>query len=395
MVNVELQKELKENLLEWYDNQEIKNTEKFLTKYSPWNREEGTQLAQNFLDILKYNKEINENFSWFDIDKKYEEQGLKESDKAPANMHYGIPNQIQGDIDESGLFLCLSNPNIAVEDKYKSKDIGIADYYKYFSNLDKLDETSNFNNFKDANEIINHIVNLDENIISYEFNNFISSTVPAPKNINGLKNEIKLKTYYIPQYFKNLLSNDFYNELLEGIHEENNSIEKIKTIFTNLKVCNLESYPFRSKAPMVSRENSESIGNKILSSSSDVTLLSSRIIIRRITKYLASDCTDIKPYFCFRRYNDLWINSLRKSLKEITLENESSCAPKSNLILDYFENNFFYYVGGKDNNKLSKGLISEGNLSRNNGKIDKGNKDFQKLRESAGINGNSIFKLTK
>lgn len=383
---MKIENNLEKILTDWFENEQIRNTDSFLKKYSPWNREEGKLLAQKFLNYTQNKIDRDDKFSWFDIDPCYEEQGLNSLNKVPTNMHYGMPNQIYGNIDEAGLFLCLVNPNVAVEDRYKSENIN--EYYRYFLDKDKLDKSSNLNNFKDENAVMNHIVNLNENIISNEFNNFILNTT-SPRNGKDLRSY----SYYISKYFHKLLDDNFFDKLSK-VFTQHDDISKIQDKMANLKICNLESFPFRSKFPYVWKNN-KGIGNKILNTQSDVTLLSSRIIIRRIAKYLSLKNSDVKPYFCFRRYNYVWKNSLLTSLKEIVSENHSSSPSIAQEILNYLEEEFFYYLIDKDHNTRGTGSISKTSLSRNDGKIrnytDQGDLCLKELRKAAGISDGSIF----
>ena len=81
------------------------------------------------------------------------------------------------------------------------------------------------------------------------------------------------------------------------------------------KIANLEAFPFRSQNPNFTKKECKketSFTNLLIESDSKVNLLSARIIIWRIVKYLESPKT--KPIFIFRRFNTFWYNSLLKVL---------------------------------------------------------------------------------
>ena len=86
----------KENIGEIKDSEELLKIE----KYNPWTSENVEDLSSKFLDALENDYR---DFSWLNI-----EEGLFELESNQyKNLHYGIPNHVQGNIDISTLFLCL------------------------------------------------------------------------------------------------------------------------------------------------------------------------------------------------------------------------------------------------------------------------------------------------
>ncbi|MDO5695858.1 MAG: hypothetical protein Q4P30_03760 [Eubacteriales bacterium] len=333
------------------------DTDKFLKKYSPWHREKGTKIIEDFL------KPDNKVFSWLNILKGNEicENGYE---KIPANVHYGIPNHVIGNFDQANLFLCLINPNIEFEDKFKasehvsSKRIknkkNISEYYEEFKKVGANDPTSHLNNFKDVKSLRNHIVNRNKNIIQLE------SEFDVPEG-DG---------YYIKNYFKGVL---------KEIKDENYNLGK-------LKICNLELYPFRSRIPGKFMQN-------LLRTNDDIVLLTARIILRRIAKFLNNDEKKLK--FIFRRYDDAEMDKKNNRLKydrmhrgrlAYVLEKDLGYEGKDiDEILTYIEKEYFYYLYEKDftkrRNKQRPGDISHKSIKKDkdNGiiKVFNGETDFE------------------
>lgn len=90
----------------------IFNKKEFMEKYNPWEQERATHLINNYLKLMDKENESSyftgdfnynsENFSWLAIEEELEDKYLK-TNKAkdfPKNIHYGLPNQIHGDIDK-------------------------------------------------------------------------------------------------------------------------------------------------------------------------------------------------------------------------------------------------------------------------------------------------------
>ena len=99
----------------------INSSEEFFNRdeYNPWFEKKVRNLIKEFENALKKD---SKDFSWLNV-----EEGLSELEsKKLENLNYGIPNHIKGNIDNARLFLCLVNPNIALNDKkYK---IGVKSY---------------------------------------------------------------------------------------------------------------------------------------------------------------------------------------------------------------------------------------------------------------------------
>mgnify|MGYP000876174433 CR=1 FL=1 len=228
----------KENIGEIKDSEELLKIE----KYNPWTSENVEDLSSKFLDALENDYR---DFSWLNI-----EEGLFELESNQyKNLHYGIPNHVQGNIDISTLFLCLVNPNIALEDKKSNMDV-----YSYFKKAKDINsEDSSLNILGEKEEDLKKVLNVVEfvkfiishyklakktdNIFSYKYNQIdtimnecLQSDLASLKNINSPDIDIARKK--IIEYSNNPLSFFHYN--FQG--------EEIKIINTerfNFKVYNL------------------------------------------------------------------------------------------------------------------------------------------------------------
>ncbi|RZI03373.1 hypothetical protein EIG99_03750, partial [Staphylococcus condimenti] len=104
----------------------ILDREEFLDMYNPWQTEQGKEVIRNYTNIIheqSTDNDVNkENFSWLTVEDDFKKEFLTGNrDKKvgiPANVDFALPNHVKGDIDYSNLFICLTNPNIQVEDKY-------------------------------------------------------------------------------------------------------------------------------------------------------------------------------------------------------------------------------------------------------------------------------------
>lgn len=167
---------------------DVLDRDEFLDKYNPWQTERGKKVIQNFADIINgktSSDETNEeNFSWLAIEEVFEKEFLSDKTREfriPANIDFGLPNHVKGDIDNSNLFICLTNPNIQVEDKHvvrayykkrKFKDFieSLTHYFDVFTS--DADISSKKENFPSEAEVSKHIIDFDENILMSEFRSF-------------------------------------------------------------------------------------------------------------------------------------------------------------------------------------------------------------------------------
>ena len=336
----------------------INSSEEFFNRdeYNPWSEKKVRDLIMEFENALN---DDSKDFSWLNV-----EEGLSglESKKL-ENIHYGIPNHIKGNIDDARLFLCLVNPNIALKDKkYK---IGIKSYFIEAekeaggdSSLKIIDKNSDREEF-----ITKHIVDCgEESSILYQ-------ELSKLKENNSLEGE-----YYFSHYFAHICFEYLgkrkvsLNKLPEKLSEE----EWKKLLDMSKLIANLEAFPFRSKNPGFTKGNSTSFANEIVKSKSKVGMLSARLIIWRIVKYLneksnqknENELEPVKPVFIFRRFNTAWLQSIMNVLMFDLKFNKN----QSKKIIEELHENFFYTIRTQDFDGQS-GYVGK-NICKNNERLD-------------------------
>ena len=324
---------------------DINDLEKFLNKYSPWTKEVKEKLSKEFIEAL----ENGNDFSWLKVDEDLYDD-LKKSNGKDLSIDYGIPSHIRGDIDKGTLFLCLVNPNI---------DTRVA-----------MSEALKAKKSKDYKYISDYIINTDSKggIFYMELENL-------------LKNKGEDPGYYLCEYFNPILSAYSKNkgpksainsvdklcEILkdEKLREEfQKEIEDIKEMSN--KIVNLESFPFRSSTPGFATKEKDSdnrFANKLVSSDSNVSLLSARVIIWKIVEYLSNE-SKTKPVFIFRRFDRAWKPSIEQALDTDLGYGKDEI----NNIINELHNEFFLTIGYKNNDNVLK--MSK-NLRKNNEPIEK------------------------
>lgn len=331
---LEESKELEE-LAERYKKKigNVDTIDKFLEKYNPWREknpeEENTQrkgkdideLLDDFFEALKND---NKEFSWLKIDEDLYNE-LKDKNGRAASIDYGVPSHVRGDIENGTLFLCLVNPNI---------DVKVA-----------MCEACQMKNEEDIKKYI--FDPSDEGGVLY-------------KEIN--KNGIEKPGYYTAKYLNGLLK--IINDS-ENVENNENSID-YKEI--SKKIINLEAFPFRSSSPGFARKTTKDYKNRfancLVKSTSNVSMLSARIIIWKILKYINSDKKDkVKPVFIFRRFNQAWKPSITNVLKEDYKVGKD----KIETIFDELHNKYFYTLRHLDNDNFSE--ITKNSIYKNNKKI--------------------------
>lgn len=311
-------KELEELVESYKEN--IKNVEtidKFLKKYNPWTDENIGKLSKDFFEALKND---DKEFSWLKIDEDLYNE-LKDKTKKAASIDYGIPSHVRGDIENGTLFLCLVNPNIQYNGR---KNNGITTFYEEARKLESDDQSleildKNGDILKTKKEIENYIMNkeAESSILHKELDSLykkIKEDKKTPKKYYG---------YYLSRYFAQII--------ISYMHEKTTKHEKttIQPLMKNLsdvewnkleemskKIVNLEAFPFRSSTPKFTADKEKAkkrFANCLVNLDSDVSMLSARIIIWRIVKYLKDINEDInitRPKFVFRRFNTAWLPSL-------------------------------------------------------------------------------------
>ncbi|WP_276767547.1 hypothetical protein [Gemella morbillorum] len=327
----------------------ISSSEEVLEKYSPWNDRNINALTKLFKEALEEN---SKSFSWLDIDSNFEKL------KGDKYVRYGVPNHIRGDIQNSKLFLCLINPNIAM---VKERKRGIKDFYSAAKKSSKSDESLNI--LGEHDELIINCSDIKKHIISTASS--ASILLQELKIIEETKSQAE--AYYLTHYFSNIcMAYLKIDKKVRTFTEELDNLTDLKKM--SELIVNLEAYPFRSQRPNFG----------FVSSKTDVSMLSSRIIIWRIVKYLIGkeSNSNSKPIFLFRRFNDAWLPSIRNVLKyDLKFTKEKS----DELILELHKE-FFLTIQKQDYRNASSSIGRE-SLYRNDEKLDKDefNNLFQKL----------------
>lgn len=301
----------------------VDKIDKFPEKYNPWREknpeEENTQrkgkdideLLDDFFEALKND---DKEFSWLKIDDKLYNE-LKDKNGKAASIDYGIPSHVRGDIENGTLFLCLVNPNIQYNGR---KNKGITSFYEEARKLESDDQSleildKNGDILKTKKEIENYIMNkeAESSILHKELDSLhkkIKKDKKTPKKYYG---------YYLSRYFAQIIISYMDNEksiqpLMKNLSDaEWNKLEEMSK-----KIVNLEAFPFRSSTPKFTADKEKAkkrFANCLVNLDSDISMLSARIIIWRIVKYLKDineDTNITRPKFVFRRFNTAWLPSL-------------------------------------------------------------------------------------
>ncbi|MCA5587381.1 hypothetical protein [Finegoldia magna] len=285
-------------------------------EYNPWNTEKTSELSKEFFAALKND---DKEFSWLKIDNDLYEE-LKDKTKKAASIDYGIPSHVRGDIENGTLFLCLVNPNIEYKGSQKK---GITSFYEEARKLDSDDQSLKVidENGKISitdQKISNYIVNTDpESSILYNELDSLYDKIKKDK-----KTPKKYYGYYLSRYFPQIIisymnKKEDIQPLMQKLKED--EWDKVKQMST--KIVDLEAFPFRSSKPHFAKKTTKDykkrFANCLVKSTSNVSMLSARIIIWRIVKYLKDINEDInitRPKFVFRRFNTVWLPSLVNAL---------------------------------------------------------------------------------
>lgn len=208
----------------------IFNKNEFMAKYNPWAQERATHLINNYLMIMNKENESNyftgdfnynsENFSWLAIEEDLENKYLKtgKAKEFPKNIHYGLPNQIHGNIDKSTIFQCLLNPNIAIIDK-KTEPENLEDFFDEFESTNTGDLSAKFLNYSNEEKIKKHIVDTDSSMLSKELLDLINLDESKFKELMSGVKKLTNRFYYLGEYFYPLLASD---------NENNKVFQKLK-----------------------------------------------------------------------------------------------------------------------------------------------------------------------
>ena len=367
-------------------NQEVTQTldiekSKFLEKYNPWDSKIVDEVIDKFLDN-------SDDFSWLDIEDNHWK-------KVNNNIKFGIPNHVRGDIETAELFICLTNPNIVINDNNEFNSL--KEYYSFeeknhnqknevenqseyqiakasveeakkrlekaqweFAKIDDCSLTKD--NFTDGESVKKHICafEADDSILFNELTRYEEGKVEDLDQV-----------YYLSHYFDQMikdaycLQSESTNRNLNIILEDKKKLDGTNKAFFELlkeaskKIVNLESYPFRSQNP-------GDFGKEIANAKTRVSLFSARIILWRILKWEKSiDDKKTRPIFIFRRYDNFW----KKKLQNV-LEMDYG-VKKSNVedVLSLLEDEFFYTISKKDNNQQTR-YVSQSTIYKKDKKVD-------------------------
>lgn len=354
----------------------ILDHDEFLKQYNPWQTERGKKVIQNFADIINGKVPSDgtneEDFSWLAVEEDFENEFLSDKIrefKIPANIDFGLPNHVKGDIDNSNLFICLTNPNIQVDDKYAVRTHNTTKNYKYFIEslshyfeifTSDADISSKKENFSSEVEVSKHIIDFKENILKTEFQSLIN------KSLNGEADQIlRNKTvfaqhyYYLGKYFYPLFGEynkeTTFTKLQRKLSKKLSSqdIEELNEKLKNAAICNVESFPFRSGNPQLG-DGDGNFGRELLSYKNSTILFSARIILRRIALSLKENSKET-PAFIFRRFDRAW----KKQLIEVLTKDYKVNNDEINEYIDWLEKHYFYTFGKRDVNNTSSALISD------------------------------------
>ena len=273
-----------ENLNKLKDlNENYKSLQALLEAYNPWTDKNIGKLSEDFFAALE--NEDNE-FSWLMIDsydkkkdkeKKDLHEELKDKKGKAVSIDYGIPSHVRGDIENGTLFLCLVNPNI---------DVKVA-MCEAVGKQDKEDIKKYIFDISSKGGIL--YKELDE---------------------NGIENP----GYYTSNYFNAILS-----------LANNKKLKKVGDSLSDMSknIVNLEAFPFRSSTPnfAIDEDNAKDrFANCLVKSTSNVSMLSARIIIWKILEYINNPKDNVKPVFIFRRFNRAWRPSIENVLRKDFVE---------------------------------------------------------------------------
>ncbi|PNZ42869.1 hypothetical protein [Staphylococcus simulans] len=356
---------------------DVLDRDEFLDKYNPWQTERGKKVIQNFADIINgktSSDETNEeNFSWLAIEEVFEKEFLSDKTREfriPANIDFGLPNHVKGDIDNSNLFICLTNPNIQVEDKHvvrayykkrKFKDFieSLTHYFDVFTS--DADISSKKENFPSEAEVSKHIIDFDENILMSEFRSLLDDSLKGRSTdiLRGV-DVLSEHYYYLGKYFYPLFGEynkeTTFRKLQSKLSESltNEDADELEEKIKKASICNVESFPFRSGNPQLGDDEEANFGRELLSYKNNTTLFSARIILRRIALSLKENSKET-PAFIFRRFDRAWKNQLIEVLKKDYKVNNDEI----NEYINWLEKRYFYTFGNRDVNNMSSALINE------------------------------------
>ena len=316
---------------------------------NPWTDEKISELSEDFFAALKNE---DKDFSWLKIDEDLYEE-LKDKKEKAVSIDYGIPSHVRGDIENGTVFLCLVNPNIQYNG---SKRKCIHSFYDEARKIESEDKS-----LKVLDE------NGDISITKQKIKNYIFAT----RSTGGIlyqeldENGIENPGYYTSNYFNVILQsiNDFENSNIsencdtnkqtKNENEESNK-ESLDLIKISKKIVDLEAFPFRSSKPNFAKKGNKDADNRfancLVKSKSNVSMLSSRIIIWKILEYINNPKDKVKPVFIIRRFNRAWRPSITNVLKK---DFKVKVDKDIDNIINELHKEYFYTLGCLDTDNFS------------------------------------------
>ena len=306
--------------------EKLKNWDKDISVYNPWENGKGKQLIDKFLNSLT---QQNNDFSWVELNgKRYK----------PATR-YIIPTHVQGDYENAILYQCLYNPGVA-DSIWKLEDTGIREFIKRAKNEEDYIERmfQDYQNFS-VEDVRKKIVQKDN--ILYQEIQLILGKFPEKPDHQSLKKFVESECYYIKSYYKALLGEkrkgkNLLDKAINRLLEDWDNLEK----YQGLRICNLELVPFAS------RKKEDITLSKVPKTLTDFTV---SIILKRISNHLKGNSE--RPVFIFRSRKD-WFERINRFIKSEFEIKESFDIEKTDL-LDYF------YEFSSQNAVLSRNNIIE------------------------------------
>lgn len=354
----------------------------FLKRYNPWNSGRANKLIKKFINN-------GDDFTWLDIVDNHWK-------KMNNNIKFGIPNHVRGDIENAKLFVCLTNPNIAIRDNNEFNSL--EEYYSFGEENDNSQKSELKNqskykiakaNFEEAKKRLERaeweLAKIDDCSLNKEY---FTDCKLVKKHICAFEAEDSIlfneltwyeegkvedldQVYYLSHYFDQMIKDAYCLKTgaktrdLAIILKDKKWLEGESITFFELlkeaskRIVNLESYPFRSQNP-------GEFGKEIADSKTYVSLFSARIILWRIFRWEYLDRDEkTRPIFIFRRYEDFWEKQIKSVLKMDYGFKESELK----YILPLLEKGYFYTINKKDNKQQTR-YVSQATIYKNNEKIE-------------------------
>lgn len=320
----------------WLDNgaegKSIREFDSFMKNYNFWQTSEGEKRISDFTKILNgaEDEDPENRFSWLGInegDFKHKRTNLME--------HYGIPNSVHGQVEESSVFLCLTNPNI-------DQRLSLTNFYMDGSS--NPDPSLRIENAREEEFVKEHIISdrsaFTEELKKLSENDEFTRLGSKSKKMNWLKDKSNEDHfYYLFHYYKGFLKGKEKVSMIQTMREILVKKDLLnKTIQGSRNISNLENYPFRSANPNYSIRD---LFNK-------ETLLTSRIVIWKVANWLLYDGKiKNRPIFIFRKFNDIWEKTLDKVLRDDLRFDDQDIEKLYGKCLENGQESLFYYIQSK------------------------------------------------